>query len=98
MYATLLHEGIHATGHKSRLDRNFSERSAEELVAELGAAFLCADLAVTPTLRDDHAHYIAHWLEIMKGDKKAIFTAAAAANRAAEYLHGLQPKTGDASS
>lgn len=98
MYATLLHEGIHATGHKSRLDRNFSERfgveerSAEELVAELGAAFLCADLAVTPTLRDDHAHYIAHWLEIMKGDKKAIFTAAAAANRAAEYLHGLQPK------
>ncbi len=64
-YATLLHEGIHATGHKSRLDRNFTgrfgtaERSAEELVAELGAAFLCADLSVTPTLRDDHAHYIA---------------------------------------
>ena len=87
----------HATGHKSRLDRNFSgrfgtaERSAEELVAELGAAFLCADLNVTPTLRDDHAHYIARWLEIMKGDKKAIFTAAAAANRAVEWLHGKQP-------
>lgn len=47
---------------------------------------------MTPTLRDDHAHYIAHWLEIMKGDRRAIFTAAAAANRAAEYLHGLQPK------
>jgi antirestriction protein ArdC len=98
-YATLLHEGIHASGHRSRLDRNFSgrfgtqERSAEELCAELGAAFLCADLCVTPHLRDDHAHYIAHWLEIMKGDKKAIFTAAAAANRAAEYLHGLQPPT-----
>lgn len=97
VYATWLHEGIHATGHRSRLDRNFSgrfgreERSAEELVAELGSAFLCADLAVTPTLRDDHAHYIAHWLEIMRGDKKAIFTAAAAANRAVEYLHGLQP-------
>ena len=97
-YATLLHEGIHATGHKSRLDRNFTgrfgtaERSAEELVAELGAAFLCADLSVTPTLRDDHVHYIAHWLDILKGDKKAIFTAAAAANRAVEWLHGKQPK------
>lgn len=97
LYATWLHEGVHATGHKSRLDRNFSakfgtqERSAEELVAELGAAFLCADLVVTPHLRDDHAHYIAHWLEIMKGDKKAIFTAAAAANRAVEWLHGKQP-------
>ena len=62
------------------------------LVAELGSAFLCADLSVTPTLRDDHADYIAHWLEIMKGDKKAIFTAAAAANRAVEWLHGRQPK------
>ena len=97
LYATWLHEGVHATGHKSRLDRNFAgkfgaeERSREELVAELGSAFLCADLAVTPTPRDDHAHYIAHWLEILKGDKKAIFTAAAAANRAVEYLHGLQP-------
>jgi antirestriction protein ArdC len=97
-YSTLLHEGVHATGHKSRLDRNFSgrfgtqERSAEELVAELGAAFLCADLEVSPSLRDDHAHYIGHWLEIMKGDKKAIFTAAAAANRAVEFLQGLQPK------
>ena len=98
LYATLLHESIHASGHKSRLDRNFSrhfgtqERSAEELVAELGSAFLCADLCVTPHLRDDHAHYIGHWLEIMKGNKKAIFTAAAAANRAVEYLHGKQLK------
>ncbi len=61
------------------------------MVAELGSAFLCADLAVTPILRDDHAHYIAHWLEILKGDKKAIFTAAAAANRAVEFLYALQP-------
>jgi antirestriction protein ArdC len=99
MLATLLHEGIHATGHKKRLDRDFTQkfsteaRAREELVAELGAAFLCAYLGVTPCLRDDHAHYIAHWLEIMKGDAKAIFTAAAAANRAVEYLHGLQSKT-----
>lgn len=61
------------------------------MVAELGSAFLCADLAVTPTLRDDHAHYIAHWLDILKGDKKVIFAAAAAANRAVEFLHALQP-------
>jgi antirestriction protein ArdC len=103
LYSTLLHESVHATGHKSRLDRGFSgkftteQRSFEELIAELGAAFLCADLAVTPRLRDDHVHYIAHWLEIMKGDKKAIFKAAAAANRAVEFLHGLQPKIEEAS-
>lgn len=95
-YSTLLHETVHWTGHKSRLDRELGLRfgkdayAAEELVAELGAAFLCADLAVTPMLRDDHAQYIAHWLEIMRGDKKAIFTAAAKANQALEYLHGLQ--------
>ena len=98
LYATLLHEAAHATGHKSRLDRGFTGRmpkdevAREELLAELASAFLCVDLAVTPHLRDDHAHYVGHWLEILKGDKKAIFTAAAAANRAVEFLHGLQPK------
>ncbi len=97
MYSTLLHELSHLTGHKSRLDRFSIPRSSEnlareELLAELSAAFLCADLGVTPHLREDHAQYLAHWLEVMKGDKKAIFTAAAGANRAAEYLHGLQPK------
>ncbi|MEZ5923124.1 MAG: zincin-like metallopeptidase domain-containing protein [Hyphomicrobiaceae bacterium] len=59
-------------------------------VAELGAAFLCADLAVTPMLRDDHAQYIDHWLKIMKADRRAIFTAAGKANQVLEYLHGLQ--------
>ena len=98
-YSTLLHELVHWTGHKSRLDRGFSsrisveDRANEELVAELGAAFLCADLSVTPHLRADHAHYIANWLEILKGDKKAIFKAAAAANRATDFLHGLQLKS-----
>jgi antirestriction protein ArdC len=97
LYATLLHEGTHATGHKSRLDRKFTGRmpkdevAREELLAELASAFLCADLGVTPHLRHDHAHYIGHWLEILRGEKKAIFTAAAAANRAVEFLHGLQP-------
>jgi antirestriction protein ArdC len=64
----------------------------EELVAELGAAFLCADLGLTPELREDHAAYIATWLEALKGDKRFIFTAASHAQRAADYLHGLQPQ------
>ena len=57
--------------------------------AELGAAFLCGDLGITAEPRPDHAAYIGHWLRILKGDRKAIFTAASAANRAAEYLRGL---------
>ncbi len=95
-YSTLLHETCHWTGHKSRLDRDLGMRfgkesyAAEELIAELGAAFLCADLSVTPSLRDDHAQYIDHWLKIMKVDKKAIFTAAARANKALEYLQREQ--------
>jgi len=70
----------------------------EELVAEIGAAFLCADLVgITPETRDDHAAYIASWLQVLKNDKRAIFTAASHAQKAADYLHGLQPKaaTGD---
>src|SRR5208282_4066949 len=98
-YATLLHELTHATHHEKRLNREFGRKrwgdagyAAEELVAELGAAFLCADLGVTPEPREDHAGYLASWLEVMKSDKRAIFTAAAHAQRAADYLHGLQPK------
>ena len=87
----------HWTRHVSRLDREFGRKrwgdagyAAEELVAELGAAFLCADLGVTAEPRDDHASYLASWLEVLKSDKRAIFTAAAHAQRAADYLHGLQ--------
>jgi antirestriction protein ArdC len=54
----------------------------EELVAEIGAAFLCADLGITPETRDDHAAYIASWLKVLKDDKKAIFTAASHAQKA----------------
>ena len=61
-------------------------------MAELGAAFLCAELGITPEVRDDHAAYLAHWLTILKEDKRAIFSAAAHAQRAADYLGGLQPK------
>jgi antirestriction protein ArdC len=97
-YATLLHELTHWTRHPSRLARDMGGKrwrdhgyAAEELVAELGAAFLCADLAITPTPRADHASYIASWLEVPRNDQRAIFTAAAQAQRAADYLHQLQP-------
>ena len=60
-------------------------------VAELGAAFLCADLGLTLEDREDHAAYIGSWLKVLKDDKRAIFTAAAHAQRAADFLHGLQP-------
>lgn len=93
------HELTHWTKHKSRLDRDFGcERfgdkgySREELVAELGAAFLCASLGITPEPREDHAAYIGHWLKVLKEDKRAIFSAAAHAQRAVDYLHALQPK------
>ena len=91
-YATLMHELTHWTGAESRCDRNMKSRfgseayAMEELVAELGAAFLCAGLGVTAELREDHAQYIAHWLKVLKADKKAIFAAAAHAQRAADYL------------
>lgn len=96
-YATLLHELTHWTRHKSRLDRSFGRErwgdegyAAEELVAELGAAFLCADLQIIPSVRKDHAAYIGNWLKVLKNDKRAIFTAASYAQRAADFLNGLQ--------
>jgi antirestriction protein ArdC len=61
-------------------------------VAELGSAFLCADLGITPDVREDHAAYIASWLTVLKSDKRFVFTAAGHAQRAADYLHGLQPQ------
>jgi antirestriction protein ArdC len=63
----------------------------EELVAELGAAFLCADLQITDDPRADHAQYLVSWLAVLKADKKAIFTAAAKASEAAAFLAALQP-------
>jgi antirestriction protein ArdC len=97
-YATLAHEMTHWTGHDARLRRSFGRErfgdagyAMEELVAELGAAFLCADLELTLSVREDHASYIASWLKVLKGDTIAVFTAAAHAQRAAEWLHRLQP-------
>jgi antirestriction protein ArdC len=62
----------------------------EELVAEIGAAFLCADLGITPETREDHAAYIASWLTVLKQDKRAIFTAAGKAQQAVDWLHARQ--------
>ncbi len=97
--ATLAHELIHWTKHEKRLARDFGRikwgdtgYAREELVAELGSAFLCADLEITPEVREDHASYIASWLKALKGDKRFIFSAAAHAQRAADYLHGLLAK------
>lgn len=101
-YAVLLHELTHWTGIASRLDRQFGERfgddayAMEELVAELGAAFLCADLGITPEPRADHAAYIDHWLRIMKGDRKAIFAAASAASKACDFLTHMTREAAEA--
>jgi antirestriction protein ArdC len=96
-YATRAHESVHATGAPHRLHRDLSGRfksetyAVEELVAELGAAFLCADLGLAPEPRPDHAAYIASWLKVLRGDTRAIFTAATHAQRAVDWLHAQQP-------
>lgn len=101
-YGTLIHELTHWSGHESRLKRDLSGRfgnaayAAEELIAELGAAFLSADLGVSSEPREDHAAYLEYWLGILKADKKAIFTAAAKAQEAADFLHSLQTKEAQA--
>ena len=102
--ATLAHECVHWTAPTHRANRDLSryandcsERAREELVAELGACFLSADLGIVPELepRPDHASYVASWLEVLSNDKRFIFSAAAHAQRAVTYLHDLQPKTAE---
>ena len=100
-YATLAHEVIHWTSHNSRLNRDCRKSQGddegyarEELVAELGAAFLCADMSLKPQPSADHAAYIQGWLKIFRNDKRAIFSAAAHAQRAVNYLHKLASKNG----
>ena len=94
-YRTCLHELTHWSGHESRLNRALSGRfgshayAAEELVAEMGSAFLCASLGIVPTVR--HSDYIAHWLEVLRNDNRAIFTAASLASKSADFLLAFQP-------
>jgi len=98
-YEVRLHETVHWTRHPTRLDRDFGRKrwgdegyAMEELVAEIGSALLSADLELTPEVRPDHAAYIDSWLKVLKEDKRAIFSAAAHAQRAADFLHSLQPR------
>jgi antirestriction protein ArdC len=100
-YSVLAHECVHWTGHPSRLGRAFDPRgfggegcAREELVAEIGAAFLCADLGLSLVPREDHAIYIDGWLKVLGREKRFIFAAAADAQKACDFLHALQPRPG----
>jgi antirestriction protein ArdC len=94
-YRTCFHELSHWTGHPSRLNRDFSGRfgthayAREELCAEMGSAFVCASLGISPTVR--HADYLAGWLDVLREDNRAIFRAASQASKAADYILGLKP-------
>ena len=96
--STLAHESTHATGHRDRLDRlpgriDDRARAREELVAELGSAFLCADLGIASSPRADHASYIASWLELLRDEPRAVFDAATQAQQAVEFLHALHDRS-----
>lgn len=92
---TLCHELTHWTGHKDRLNRLNSKildkesYASEELIAEIGSAFLCADLSIKPML-ENHASYIDSWLKVLRNDKRAIFKASAQAEKAVSFLQSLQ--------
>ncbi|WP_454883429.1 ArdC family protein [Sphingomonas oryzagri] len=96
-YRTALHELTHWTGHGSRLARDLTgpfgtgKYAREELCAEMGSAFLCAALGIEPTVR--HADYLASWLDVLREDNRAIFRAASAASKAADYLLSLRDKS-----
>ena len=92
-YATALHELTHWTGHSSRLDRlkktpPGADYAQEELVAEMGAAFLCAQLGIGGQLQ--HPEYIQHWLKVLKTDNRAVFRASSAAQKAVDYVVGAE--------
>jgi antirestriction protein ArdC len=95
-YGTWAHEVTHGTGHKSRLDRNLTgffgtaDYAFEELIAELGASFIAADLGIEATPREDHAQYLAGWIKCLKDNNKAIFRAAAFAEAAATFVASKQ--------
>ena len=100
-YGTALHELVHWTGHRGRLNRDFSsrfgreDRAVEELVAEIGSAYLCASLGLNGKLQ--HENYVASWLKVLRSDEHAIFTASARAQAAAEFLlPSADPLTADA--
>ena len=91
-YSILAHEHTHWTANAARCNRELGKRfgdnayAAEELIAELGAAFTCAHLGLSTEPREDHAQYIQSWLRVLKADKRAIFTAASKAQQACDWL------------
>ena len=98
-YGTLTHELVHWSGHEKRLNRTRGKKfgdqnyAAEELVAEFGAAFLCAGFGIATAEKGNHAAYIDHWLKVLKENNRCIFHAASEASKAYDYLHGLnQPE------
>lgn len=96
-YATLSHELIHWTGHEKRMARNMGKKygdrnyANEELVAELGGAFLCAEFGISVADKGNPAAYINHWLKVLKENKHCVLTAASEASKAVDYLQTLQP-------
>src|SRR3546814_21180438 len=104
-YATLAHEAVHSTGHRTRLDREtlhkyhdqVAIRAKENMIAEIGAAYLCAALGMESTEREDHAAYVAYWLAALKNDKRAIFQAAPAAQAASNFFLAQTHRTSDGS-
>ena len=99
-YSTLFHEIVHATGHETRLNRRPStERrsfgdeaySKEELIAEMGASFLSAIAGIEPATLDNSAAYIQGWLKALRDDRKLVILAAAAAQRATDYILSKVP-------
>jgi antirestriction protein ArdC len=95
-YSVRAHETTHWTGASHRLNRDLKNRfgpcseAFEELIAELGAAFLCSILGISNEPRPNHAAYLAHWLYVLKNDKRAIFTAASKAQQAVDYMLCLE--------
>lgn len=92
-YATYLHEMVHSTGHEKRLKRDLKnkfgsvEYAKEELIAELGAAFLCGDLGLVNMPREDHAAYLKSWLKALKDDPRFIISASSKAQKACDRIH-----------
>ena len=96
LYACAAHEIIHSTGHESRCNREFGKRfgdnayAFEEMVAEMGSLQLAMETGL-PSKVENHASYVQHWLNVLKSDKKAIFTAAAKSSQAVDFIMGRQP-------
>jgi antirestriction protein ArdC len=97
-YATALHEATHWTGHRTRLGRELGIKhgrpnyAKEEIIAELASVLLCAQIGIMPPTLDNHAAYLDFWIRDMRQDARYLFTAAAAAQKAVDFLNGLQPQ------